>query len=366
MTDALDATLEAEPFRRAQAYASVGVPPSVSPCLRGYHRGMKVLVLRGGPDRERPVSLMSGANVAEALRASGHDVREADVGPDDLAALDAFAEWGGEAVFPVLHGKWGEGGPLQQALETRGLRYVGSGPEAARRCMDKADTKRRFDAAGVPTPAWGVVRPGDPLPVEPPVVVKALDEGSSFAMAICPDAAAADAARRELAPHGPLLVERFITGRELTVAVVAPDVLTAAGEGRGLDADIDANGDADADGDADAPVALPTIEIVPAEGFYDFDAKYHRNDTRYVFDSDPSASARRRLDALAVRAFTELGVRDLARVDFMLDGDGEPWALEVNTMPGFTGHSLLPMAAARAGVQLPTLCDRLVRRAAGR
>lgn len=179
-------------------------------------------MLCGGPDREREVSLLSGANVARALRKAGHEVVEADAGPGDLAAIEGFA---GDAVFPVMHGRWGEGGPLQAALEGRGLAYVGCQPTAAQRCMDKIETKRQLDAAGLPTPAWAVVGSDDPTPMEPPVVVKAPEEGSSFAMAICPDAPSLRRARAELARYDRLLVERFIEGRELTVGVLASGVL---------------------------------------------------------------------------------------------------------------------------------------------
>lgn len=310
---------------------------------------MKVLVLRGGPDREREVSLLSGANVADALRAAGHEVVEADVGPGALEAIHRFA---GDAVFPVLHGKWGEGGPLQEILETRGVGYVGCGPEAARRCMDKAETKRRLERAHLPTPAWGLIGPGQPVPFEPPVVVKALDEGSSFAMAICRTGEALRDARQRLAEHDPLLIERFIDGRELTVGVLSGDLV---GE------------DPDAPPQRGAALrALPTLEILPAEGFYDFDAKYHRHDTRYRFDLDLPGGTLEEIQQAAVAAAAALGVRDLGRVDVLVDADDRPWILEINTMPGFTSHSLLPMAAAEAGVDLPTLCDRLVRRAAKR
>ena len=308
---------------------------------------MRILVLRGGPDRERSVSLSSGANVAAALREAGHDVTEADAMPGDLSALDGPAT---EAVFPVLHGRWGEGGPLQDELERRGLRYVGCGPESARRCMDKAQAKRAFDAGGLPTPPWRVVSSDQPTPADlpPPVVVKALDEGSSFATVICRDADAVEAARAELADYDRLLVERFVAGRELTVSVVAGRVAGRTDEG---------------------PLALPTIEIVPppgpaSEGFYDFHAKYESEATAYRFDIDLPRDTLDAVERLAVAAYTRLGVRHIGRVDFMIDADARPWLLEINTMPGFTSHSLLPMAARRAGIELPTLCDRLARLAA--
>jgi D-alanine-D-alanine ligase len=311
---------------------------------------MKVLVLRGGPDREREVSLLSGANVAGALREAGHEVVEADVGPGALEAIHGFA---GDAVFPVLHGKWGEGGPLQEVLEARGVGYVGCGPDAARRCMDKAETKRRLDRAGLHTPAWGVVSPGQPAPLDPPVVVKALDEGSSFAMAICRTDGELQDARQRLAEHDPLLIERFVAGRELTVGVLGAGIFGDCTE-------------EDSRHPAAAMRPLPTLEILPAEGFYDFEAKYRREDTRYRFDLDLPGATLEAIQRAAVRAAEVLGVRDLGRVDFLVDADDRPWILEINTMPGFTSHSLLPMAAAKAGVDLPTLCDRLVRQAARR
>src|SRR5690606_21079307 len=138
--------------------------------------GLNVLVLAGGPDRERAVSLKSGAEVAAALRAAGHSVREADIHPDDLSALDAFVDWPGDVVFPVLHGKWGEGGGLQRILDERGLPYVGCGGPAAKLCMDKYRTKLALVAQGLPTPPFEFVGVGQPITLRPPLVVKAPDE----------------------------------------------------------------------------------------------------------------------------------------------------------------------------------------------
>ncbi|MEM8737772.1 MAG: D-alanine--D-alanine ligase [Planctomycetota bacterium] len=299
---------------------------------------MKVMVLAGGPDREREVSLRSGAQVAAALREAGHAVRERDLMPDDQTALGGFAAWGGEVVFPVFHGKWGEGGGAQRLLETAGVKYVGCREAAARLCTDKAATKRRLLDAKLPTPAFELVNSESQPTLPTPVVIKPNDDGSSIDLAICPDPEAVKKAWAELSPRNPvLLVERFITGKEMTVGIVEDE----SGE----------------------PVALPTIQIVPATAFYDYDAKYVRDDTRYLFDAVPEA-VETSLRGLAVRVFRELGCRQLSRVDLFLDDADQPWVIEVNTMPGFTSHSLLPMAAARSGLPLPRLVDRLVTRAA--
>ncbi|MEM6458145.1 MAG: D-alanine--D-alanine ligase [Planctomycetota bacterium] len=302
---------------------------------------MKVMVLAGGPDRERPVSLKSGTRVAAALREAGHEVIERDLSPSDTAALDEFVGWAGaeDVVFPVFHGRWGEGGGAQALLDERGLAYVGCRAAAARLCCDKAATKRVLLEHGLPTPAFEVVDADRPPTLAPPVVLKPVDDGSSIDLVIAHDAAARDAAYRDLITRNPaLLVERFVAGRELTVGVVE----AAAGR----------------------PEALPSIHIVPATAFYDYAAKYERDDTRYEFDAvSPAAEAA--LRELAVSTFTALGCRHLARVDVFLDGEDRPWVIEVNTLPGFTDHSLLPMAAARAGRAMPALVDHLVHRAAG-
>lgn len=296
---------------------------------------MKVMVLAGGPDREREVSLQSGAQVAAALRDAGHEVLERDLSPSDMASLDEFETWGGEVVFPVFHGKWGEGGGAQALLEARGFAFVGCREDAARLCFDKTRTKRALLDAGLPTPEFELVSSDAQPTLEPPVVVKANDEGSSIDLVICHDRAGLDTAWKDLSSrHDALLVERFVTGREMTVGVVAAE-----------------HGKA---------VALPSIQIIPATAFYDYQAKYERDDTQYLFDAVPP-EIERQLGALAVDTFRVLGCRQLSRVDLFLDQDGRPWVIEVNTLPGFTTHSLLPMAARRAGIEMPALVDRLVR-----
>ena len=293
-----------------------------------------VLVLMGGPDAEREVSLMSGREVAAALRESGrYDVIEQVI---DHPAADELRDLGGDVVFPALHGKWGEGGPLQEMLETLAVPYVGSAAAAAALAMDKLATKQAVAAAGVPIPTDQALAPGDHCDLEPPLVLKPIDDGSSVDLHIChtPDQIAH--ARELLHPrHGRILAERYIAGREITVGIVCG-------------------------------AALPLVEIVPAVEFYDYQAKYFRDDTQYIVDPDLGDELTLRCTGAALRSFDVIGGRDLARADFMVDDDEGLWFLEINTMPGFTTHSLVPMAAASRGLDMPALCARLVAAALSR
>lgn len=303
------------------------------------------MVLRGGPDREREVSLKSGGQVAQALRTAGHTVYERDITPDDLSAIDDAKQLGVQAVFPALHGPWGEGGPLQAILEDAGLAFVGSQEAAARLCMDKWATKRLLQDAGLPTAEAELIACGDKRKLPAPCVVKALDEGSSYALSICHTEEDADAAVETLFnDHEQLMVERFIAGKELTVGVIEP-----------LD---DSDNAAD---DSSSGGALPPIHIVPATAFFDYEAKYTRDDTQYLFDIDLPSACLKQITETALTVFRTLGCRHLARVDFIVDDQMHAHILEANTMPGFTPHSLVPMAAQHAGIEFPDLCDHLVR-----
>jgi D-alanine-D-alanine ligase len=286
----------------------------------------------GGPDAERPVSICSGTEVAAALRATDRftviDRTIDQPTGDELSAL--AAETRADVIFPVLHGRWGEGGPLQKLLEEIGLPYVGSRPRAASLAMDKLITKSLL-ADRVPTPPARQLRAGDPCDLEPPLVIKPVDDGSSVDLRIGHTAAQVDAARRELHPRrGRLMAEAYIRGREITAGILLGE-------------------------------PLPLIEIIPAPAveFYDYEAKYTRDDTRYVLDPELPPGIADRCRQIALRAFRELGCRDVARVDLMIDDRG-PWFLEINTMPGFTTHSLVPMAARRVGLDMPALCAKLV------
>lgn len=308
-----------------------------------------VLVLGGGPDAEREVSLVSARSVADALQAAGHIVHRRTIDRPTAADLRAMI---GDVVFPVLHGPWGEGGPMQDLLDADGRPYVGCRPQAARLAMDKIATKLVSARSGVRTAAAAVLNTLDDQPPLPlPLVVKPVHEGSSVGVYICRTPAdwarAIDAVRAARAEH-PARVSMAETAildgkRELTVGVL--------------------------DG-----VALSPIEIVPAVEFYDYQAKYQRNDTRYVVGPALPPGVEDQLRASAVTLARALGVRHLCRVDFLLDAHGVPWMLEVNTMPGFTEHSLLPMAAAagrpasveggavggRDPMPMPALCSWLV------
>jgi D-alanine-D-alanine ligase len=288
-------------------------------------------VLRGGPSAERDVSLAGGAAVAAACRRLGHRVTEADIGPSNLAALDAPAE----VVFPVLHGPFGEDGRLQAILEARGLCYVGSNSAASRLAMDKDAAKHAWRAAGLPTADWTCVNVGCPtlaLPEDfsPPYVLKPVCEGSSIGVHFCDSTGQLQAAVQELrGRYDRAIVERRLMGPELTVGILGG-------------------------------AALPVIQIKPAEGFYDYQAKYHRNDTAYLFEPEVDRPTYQAVQELAGRAFRALGCRDYGRVDLIVDGRQGPQLLEINTIPGFTDHSLLPKAAAEAGMNFDTLVAALL------
>lgn len=287
-----------------------------------------VLVLMGGPDAEREVSLLSGSRVAAGLRASGR-FRVNDQIIDRLT-LEELRQLEGDVIAPILHGPWGEGGALQDLLEADGRPYLGAGPAAARLAMDKAASKQLARQLGIPTPDWQVFVPGAALTVAPPVVVKPVDDGSSVDLVMCQTPAdAVAAAERVAARRGRVLVEQMVRGREITVGVVG---------GR----------------------ALPLLEIVPADGVYDYAAKYTRDDTVYRVsppDLSAIASAQASRDALAF--CKAIDCTDLARVDFLVRGD-TAWFLEVNTIPGMTDHSLVPKAAAAIGIDFPALCASLM------
>ena len=296
---------------------------------------LRVLVVTGGPDREYDVSLQSAQQVTEALRQAGHLVRQALVGPDDLSALDHFVEWEGNVIFPALHGPWGEGGQLQQEMERRDLPFVGSGSVSSALCMDKHRAKAVLIQHHLDCPPHQLLDAHQAVRFDPPVVIKPPCEGSSIDLEICTNGDQLRQARGRLHQHHvTLMVEKYVAGKELTVAVLQTNC---------------------------GPQALPAIHVVPATGFYDYAAKYQRDDTAYLFDINLPAHVLERVDDMALAAHEALGCRHLSRVDLIVDPDHQPWILEVNTIPGFTSHSLVPMAAARRGMSLSQLTDRLVR-----
>jgi len=287
-------------------------------------------VLMGGPGSERDVSLASGRAVAEALRAGRCEVAEVDViGPDfDLPAGTMLA-------FNVIHGTYGEDGGLQEELEKRGVPYTGAGRETSRVAFDKHLAKQAFVAAGVPTPAAETIdvaagaRPAMPLPY----VVKSPCPGSSVGVYIVKTPEQAEAAFADVVRYGPLaLIEQYVAGRELTVAVI--------------------------DG-----VAMPIVEIVAPGGVYDMASKYPwlsgSQGSRYFCPAELDEETTRRVQAAGVAAHEALGIEVYSRVDVLLDAAGNPFVLEANTIPGMTATSLLPKAAAAAGIGFTELCLHL-------
>ncbi len=299
---------------------------------------MQITVLLGGPSEERDISLVSGKAVANALRDAGHAVFESDIDAENLSALDRPCD----VVFPVLHGHFGESGELQEILEARRLPFVGSGSAASRLGMDKVETKLAWERAGLPTPAWSVATrvPGEsvrgPTRIGAPCVVKAIASGSSIDVFIAKtENACRDACEKVLNRYGQALIERYITGVELTVGIF---------EER----------------------ALSPIKITTNREFFDYNAKYVGNDAQHDFDLGLPRDVVRTCQELARRAHEIVGCRDLSRVDLMLDEQNKPYLLEINSMPGFTPKSLLPEAAAHEGIDFVQLVDRLAKRAAQR
>ncbi|RME37025.1 MAG: D-alanine--D-alanine ligase [Planctomycetota bacterium] len=293
-------------------------------------RTLDITVLAGGPSDEREVSLESGRAVTGALHRVGHRVAMRDVSPADLSALERPCD----LVFIALHGAFGEDGTLQAELERRGLPYTGSGPEASRLAMDKAAAKTRFEQTGLPTPAYAVVEAGDAERVNGfplPAVVKPVASGSSVDTTIArTHDALRESVRRVTKRHGRALVEAYIDGPELTVGIVGGE-------------------------------ALPVCEVRPAREFYDYQAKYLDDRTQYLFDPDLPRALLAEVQAMSLAAHRALGCRVLSRVDWMVQAETmEPFLLEINTIPGFTSHSLVPKAAAQVGWSFETLCERIV------
>ncbi len=291
----------------------------------------QIAVVMGGPGSERAVSLASGPAVANALREAGACVTLVDVEAPGFALPD-----GVEVVFNNIHGTYGEDGQLQRELEARGVRYTGEGVPGSERAFDKVASKEAFVRAGIPTAAYEVVA-AHAVPTLPlPYVIKAPREGSSVGIFIVREEAEVAGAVESAAAFGsPLLVEEYVPGRELTVGIL---------------------------GD----LALPIIEICPKSGFYDFNNKYPFLDPQGKGAADhycpapleEGLAARIREDALA--AHRALGLEVYSRVDFLLREDGSWVVLEINTIPGMTRASLLPEAAAEAGISFPQLCERIV------
>jgi len=294
-----------------------------------------VAVLMGGISREREVSIESGRCISNALGDAGVDVVTVDISPDKLDVLDDKTI---DVFFIALHGRWGEDGVLQEILESKGLIYTGSGPQASKLAFDKWESKKRFTAAGIATPDAILFEPGDKeAEIERQIcrlgqkyVVKPLHEGSTIGISIADNAKQAVAAARKCAAEfGDCMIEEFIAGREITVGVLGKD-------------------------------ALPILEIRARGGFYDYQAKYLDDKTEYLFDTIDNPALAARIQKSAIDCFNALGCRGAARVDFILGSEDIPYVLEINTVPGMTNHSLLPKAAAKVGISMSRLYLRMV------
>ena len=304
----------------------------------------KVAVLMGGTSAERPVSLMSGQGVLEALRSQGVDAHAFDPAERDLGDLkrEGFAR-----CFIALHGRGGEDGTVQGALELMGIPYTGSGVMASAVAMDKVMTKRVWVAEGLPTPQWRRLGAGQhsleairtvPDALGLPVIVKPAREGSSFGVTRVNGYSEMKEAVSLAAQYDPdVLCEEFIIGDEVTCPVL---------------------------GEGETAVALPVVRIQAPDGNYDFEHKYVSNDTRYLLPSGLPEAEEREIQRIVVQAYRLLGCRGWGRADLMIRAsDRKPFLLEMNTSPGMTSHSLVPKSAAHAGMSYEALCLHLLAQA---
>jgi D-alanine-D-alanine ligase len=294
----------------------------------------RVGVLMGGISAEREVSLETGHGVLEALAGLGYRVAGVDWGAGDNPA-DLLEDAAVDVVWNALHGTYGEDGAVQGLLQCLGLPYTGSGILASALAMDKLASKRVFESNGLATPVWRVLDPGVDVSeqlaeLDVPLVVKPAREGSSVGVSIVRDREAVPAAVEQAHRHrGPVLVETYVPGTELHVGLLDEEV-------------------------------LGTIEVRPAADFYDYDAKYRRDDTGYVIPPSIDDRAVAAAEHLALEAYRAVGCTGHARVDLRVNARLEPFLLEVNTLPGMTSHSLLPKIAAYRGMSYSELCERIL------
>ncbi|OLA96115.1 MAG: D-alanine--D-alanine ligase [Verrucomicrobia bacterium 13_2_20CM_55_10] len=291
----------------------------------------KIAVLMGGPGSERDVSLATGQGVSRALRSLGAEVAEIDVRDENFQLPSDV-----DLAFLTIHGTFGEDGQLQRILERRGIAYTGEGVEGSRTAFDKIRSKEKFREHGVTTPLWEVIHPGQRPTIPLPIVVKPPREGSTVGVVIVKNEAEIESAISEAANYGrELLVEQFVPGRELTIGILGDE-------------------------------ALPIIEIIPKGGFYDFTNKYPflnpqaGGGAEHVCPAKIDAEKTKEIQELALRAFRAAGLQVYGRVDVILSESGEPFILEINNIPGMTEASLLPEAAAVAGISYIDLCARII------
>ncbi len=300
----------------------------------------KVLVLDGGLSSEREVSKKSGAAIAKALVRQGFVVKEFDF----KGRLESIVyEFKPDAVFIALHGKYGEDGTVQGMLELLGVPYTGSGVLSSAICMDKITTKRLFYSLGIKTARYIVLRAGDAVSFKEAkkhlntnkVVIKPADQGSTIGITITDQPEQFDKGLKEAFNlSGNVLIEEFIKGKEITVSII---------------------------GDGSEAEALPVIEIVPANEFYDFESKYTPGMSKHIIPADIGSEAYAASVDISLKIYKEFGMRDFGRIDLIASEDGNVYALEANSIPGFTETSLLPDAAKSAGISFEELIERIVR-----
>jgi len=291
----------------------------------------KIAVLMGGPGSERDVSLATGRGVSKALRSLGAEVVEVDVHDENFALPKDV-----DLAFITIHGTFGEDGQLQEILEKRGVAYTGDGVQASRAAFDKILSKEKFREHGVVTPEWEVIEVGQRPTISVPLVVKPARQGSTVGVVIVKDASELDSAMAEAAKYDrKLLIEKFVSGRELTIGILGDQ-------------------------------ALPILEIIPKGGFYDFNNKYPflnpqaGGGAEHVCPAKIDSDKTKQVQEQALHAFRALGLVVYGRVDVLLPDSGNPSVLEVNTIPGMTEASLLPEAAAAAGINYVDLCARII------
>lgn len=293
----------------------------------------RIAVLMGGVSQERDVSLKSGKAVADALRSKGHEVIEVDILDETIGGV---IEAKPEVAFVALHGRFGEDGGIQALLDQANIAYTGSDPQASRAGMDKMASKCFFITHDVPTPPFRLVTTTqqwaqiDAAVREAglPLVVKPLRQGSSIGVSLARSVEDVAIGLAKAFKYGhQALLERYIQGREFTVGVLDE-------------------------------TALPVIEIKHKREFFDLEAKYG-DETERALTPEITAEQKEKMQEIAVAAHRAIGCRHLSRVDIMLESDGCMYVLEVNTIPGFTDHSLFPMAAKASGIEFPDLCERI-------
>lgn len=291
----------------------------------------KIAVLMGGPGSERDVSLATGQGVSKALRSLGAAVVDVDVRDENFALPKDV-----DLAFITVHGTFGEDGQLQKILEERGVAYTGDGVQASRTAFDKILSKEKFREHNVMTPEWEVVEVGQRPTISVPLVVKPARQGSTVGVVIVKNESELDSAMAEAGKHDRrLLIEKFVSGRELTIGILGDQ-------------------------------ALPILEIIPKGGFYDFNNKYPflnpqaGGGAEHVCPAKIDPAKTKEIQEQALRAFRVLGLVVYGRVDVLLSDSGDPFVLEVNNIPGMTEASLLPEAAAAAGISYVDLCARII------